>query len=146
MTTSATSEDLLSAFPDTNLIIWLDPIKNDLFVSVITNTQEGVPNRMETIDPIENVPIKKVFRVTVVFTQQFLEVYINGNLEKSMPFQGAPIQTSAEANFYPAVSAVGPNVRLANIAFWPRTLTAREVRAYGAPMATENFFFKVTAK
>ena len=156
-------------FPDSNLIVWLDPIKNDLFVSVVTNGQTGVnaqasttsgsgsgsgsapatitlttPNRIETTKGIENVPIKKVFRLTVVFTQQFLEVYINGNLEESLAFIGAPITAATNAHFYGPISAVGPNVRLGNIAFWPRTLTAREVRTNGAPIATETFFFKTS--
>jgi len=153
-------EKYIDQFPDTNLIVWLDPTKNDLYVSAITNGQTGlnpiisaasgtgntVANRVETITPIENIPVKKVFRLTIVFTQQFLEVYINGNLEKSLPFTGSPITASGKASFYPPVSAVGPNVRLANIAFWPRPLTAREVRTYGAPIANETFFFKLTAK
>jgi hypothetical protein len=178
MPTSTLPKNIASQFPDTNLIVWLDPMKNDLYVSAITNGSTGVsavlpvpttagsgsagsgsarsgsaaptslstPNRVETISPIENIPIKKVFRLTIVFTQQFLEVYINGNLEKSLPFIGAPITTATKASFYPPVSAVGQNVRLANIAFWPRPLTAREVRAYGAPIANETFFFKLTAK
>lgn len=153
-------------FPDSNLMVWLDPIKNDLFVSVVTNGQTGVggpiattagsgsgsgsaappatiaPNRIETTKAIENVPMKKVFRLTIVFTQQFLEVYINGNLEQSLAFIGAPLTAATNANFYGPVSAVGPNIRLANLTFWPRTLTAREVRTYGAPIANETFFFK----
>jgi hypothetical protein len=148
-------------FSDSNIMVWLDPIKNDLFVSVVTNGQTGIgvpaatagsgsaappasiaPNRIETTKAIENVPMKKVFRLTIVFTQQFLEVYINGNLEQSLAFIGAPLTAATNANFYGPVSAVGPNIRLANLTFWPRTLTAREVRTYGAPIANETFFFK----
>jgi hypothetical protein len=155
-----TVDGYITQIPDSNLVVWLDPIKNDLFVSVVTNGQTGVaagssaaagsvpaastaPNRIETTKAIENVPMKKVFRLTIVFTQQFLEVYINGNLEQSLAFIGAPLTSATNANFYGPVSAVGPNIRLANLTFWPRTLTAREVRTYGSPMVNETFFYKI---
>ena len=132
-----TSGNLASRFPDSNILIWIDPMKNDLFASVRTGG-----GTMQTTQPIENIPIKKTFRLTVVFTQQFIEIYINGTLEKSMAFKNPPLTVADGANFYPVISTVGPNVMIANVAFWPRVLTAREARAYGMPIGNDNLFSK----
>ena len=132
-----TSGNLATRFPDTNILIWIDPMKNDLFASVRTG-----PGSMQTTQPIENVPIKKTFRLTVVFTQQFVELYINGNLEKSMALARPPITAAATAHFYPVISTIAPSVLISNLAFWPRVLTSREARAYGLPISTDSVFSK----
>jgi hypothetical protein len=132
---------LLDSFPDTNILIWLDSMKNDLFVSVMT-TDSSDTTVLETITAIENVPVKHVFRVTVVFTRTFLEVYINGKLEKSMAFKGTLIDIADNAAVFPVVSSIGPSVLISNLAFWPRVLTAREVRAYGEPITNDAFYAK----
>lgn len=132
-----TSGNIISRFPDSNLIIWIDPMKNDLFASIRTGT-----GTMQTTPAIENVPIKKTFRLTVVFTQKFIELYINGNLEKSMAFNNPPITAADRAHFFPVISTIGPNVLIANLAFWPRVLTSREARAYGLPISNDAFFTK----
>jgi len=80
--------------------------------------------------------------VTVVYTQQFVEIYINGKLEKSMALKNSPITVSNKAAFFPVISSIGPNVLISNLAFWSRALSAREVRAYGAPISNDAFFSK----
>lgn len=134
---------LITRFPDSNILVWLDPMKNDLFVSIVSSTDgTAATRRLETTEAVENVPVKKVFRVTVVYTQQFVEIYIDGSLEKSMALKSNPITVSDKAAFYPVISSIGPNVLISNLAFWPRALTAREVRAYGAPISNDAFFSK----
>lgn len=132
---------LLSSFPDTNILVWLDPIKNDLFVSVVTTDSEN-RTKLETTSAIENVPVKHVFRVMIVFTSTFLEIYINGKLEKTMSFKGTLITIADTAAFYPVISNIGSSVLLSNLAFWPRVLTAREARAYGSPLTNDAFYAK----
>jgi hypothetical protein len=135
------SRALLGTFPDTNFILWLDPVKNDLYASVITSTDGTATNvRIETTKPIENIPIRKVFRLTVVFSQKFVELYINGNLEHSMALKNLPLTVAPTSYFFPVISTIGPNTQVANVAFWPRTLSVREVRAYGTPIVPETFF------
>jgi hypothetical protein len=138
-----TKDNLLTRFPDTNLLIWLDSIKNDLYVSIVT-TSDGTAatSLLETTPAVENVPIRKVFRISVVFTQQFVEVYINGNLEKSMAVKKPPKTIADRSSFFPVISSIGPNVLISNLAFWPRALSAREVRAYGKPLTNETFYSK----
>ena len=86
--------------------------------------------------------MKEVLRVTVVFTQQFVELYINGALEKTMTLTHPPLSVSDSADFYPPTSNVIPSAFLANLTFWPRALTVREVAAYGNPVSNTAFFSK----
>ena len=133
--------NLRSMFPDTNLIIWLDPTNNYLFASIVTSNDGTATNtKIETTKAVENIPIRKVFRLTVVFTQQFIELYVNGTLERSMALKSRPLTVASGANFYPVIPTIGGNVRIANLAFWPRILSAREARAYGMPIAADTFF------
>jgi hypothetical protein len=135
--------NLITRFPDSNILVWLDPMKNDLFVSIVSSTDgTAATRRLETTEAVENVPVKKVFRVTIIYTQQFVEIYINGNLEKSMALKNNPITVSDKAAFYPVISSIGPNVLISNLAFWSRALTAREARAYGSPISNDSFFSK----
>ena len=140
---SDTKANLVTRFPDSNIIVWLDPMKNDLFVSIVSSSDGTAATRkLETISAVENIPIKTVFRVTIVFTQQILEVYINGDLEQSMAMKHPPSTVSDKSVFFPVISSIGPNVLISNLAFWPRPLSVREVRAFGTPISNDSFFSK----
>jgi len=139
--TGGTKDNLVNTYPETNLIVWIDPIANDLYVSVITGGDGN--RRIETSDPIENVPVRKVFRVALVITPDFIEVYINGKLEKSMAIIGQLVTVPQESYVYSTIRPVRNNVMTGNISMWPRILTAREIKSKeGAPLKNESFFFK----
>ena len=140
-----TSSNLLKTFPDTNIILWLDSMKNDLYVSVVTSTDgTAATARLQTSKAVQNIPVKNVFRVTVVFTQQFVEIYINGKLEETMAMKSPPVTVATNASFYPVIKSIGPNVLISNLSLWPRVLTSREVGAYGSPISNNAFFSKST--
>jgi hypothetical protein len=127
------------------MLLWLDSMKNDLYVSVITSTTGTASTaRLETSEAVQNIPVKNVFRVTVVFTQQFAEIYINGKLQQTMAIKGPPVTVAPTAEFYPVIKSIGPNVLISNLSFWPRVLTSREVAAYGSPVSNNAFFSKST--
>lgn len=133
--------DLTTYFPDSNIVVWLDPMKNDLYVSVITSKNGTAASAVvQTSEPIENLPMKEVFRATIVFTQQFVEIYINGSLKRTMTLSNPPISVSDSSSFYPPTSNVMPSVFLANLTFWPRVLTVGEVTRYGKPISNNSFF------
>jgi hypothetical protein len=139
--TGGTKDNLVNTYPDTNLIVWIDPIANDLYVSVVTG--EDGNRKIETSDPIENVPVRKVFRVALVITPDFIEVYINGKLEKSMAIIGQLVTIPQKSYVYSTIRPVVSNVMTGNISMWPRILTAREIKSKeGAPSKSESFFFK----
>ena len=124
-----------SAYPNTNIVAWLDPIKNDLYVSVKVGT------KFLHTAPIQNVPVKKVFALAIVFSSSFVEVYINGKLEQSMAITGLVAGAGPNTVLWPPTQSAQSTVRIANLAVWPRVLTAREVRAYVSSPAATNALF-----
>jgi hypothetical protein len=142
-----TKDKLIERFPDTNLIVWMDPIKNDLFVSVVTGDFSSTTNafgnlRLQTTNPIENVPIRKVFRITVIFSEKFVEVYKDGLLEQSMTLQNTPISSPDNSYIFPTPAKVLGSAMVSNVAYWRRTLTSSEARRYGVPVSNETLFSK----
>jgi hypothetical protein len=134
-----TVDTLVQTYPGTNIIVWLDPVKNDLYVSAITG---GSTPSIQTSDPVENVPVRKVFRLAVVFTPNFIEIYINGKMEKSMVLDNTLITISDSTYFYSSVKPIQQNVMIGNLSMWPRVLTSREINAYeNAPYKNGAFFF-----
>lgn len=147
LNTADTKDKLLQRFPDTNFIVWLDPIKNDIFVSVVTGDYSSTSStfgnlRLQTTRPIENVPIRKVFRITLVFTEKFVEVYKDGLLEQSMSFNNTPISAPDNSYIFPTPEKALGSVMASNVAYWRRTLTSGEARKYGTPISTETLFSK----
>jgi hypothetical protein len=140
VTTSPTKTNLATTFPQANLVLWLDPALNDLYASVITlDTSGGTPS-VQTTKPIVNVPMKSPFRVTYVYDQRFLEVYLNGYMETSMSFQHSPRGLSSAAPFFFGHLTSRSSCLVGNVAYWPRELSSREVTADGTPKSTVAFF------
>ena len=139
--TGGNVDTLLDTYPETNIIVWLDPVKNDLYVSAVTNGT-GSTTIIQTSEPIENVPVRKVFRLAVVFTPNFMEVYINGRMEKSMAIKNSLVTISDSAYIYSSVKPIQQNVMVGNLTLWPRVLTAREINVNeNAPYKDGAFFF-----
>lgn len=139
--TGGTVDTLLDTYPETNILVWLDPVKNDLYVSAITNGT-GSSTMIQTSDAIENVPVRKVFRLAIVFTANFIEVYINGRMEKSMSLQNSLVTISDSTYFYSSIQPIQQNVMVGNLSLWPRILTAREINVNeSAPYKDGSFFF-----
>ena len=137
------NQALLTTYPKTNILVWLDPIKNDLYVSTVT--QVGGSKTLETTNAVENIPIKNVFRLAVVFANNFVEIYINGKLEQSMPILHPivvlPSTESDKTKLYPTINSIQQNVMIGNLTMWPRVLTAREIQAHETnPIKTNTFF------
>ena len=142
-TDSGTVDTIADTYEGRNIVVWLDPVKNDLYVSALTSDNDGNTITLETTAAIENVPVRKVFRVAVVFAPQFIEVYINGRLEKSLALRNPIVTVSDTTNLYPTIRPIQQNVMIGNLSMWPRILTAREISTNeSGPIKTETFFFK----
>lgn len=143
MTSADREATLLDRFPNTNLLVYLDPLKNDMIVAVATSDGVAAHKTLRKLPAIENVALRKVFRTTIVFTETFLEVYINGHLEQSLALTEKPLQQDAKFDFYTTPALFGSNVKVANMSFWPRPLKSRDVRANGTPVASDTLFSPV---
>jgi len=128
-------------FPNSNILLWLDPVLNDLYLSAITKDGSGnTPPKMETTKPITNVGIRKPFRVTYVYNPDFVEVYINGSPQISMKLKHKPIGMSTSNPFWFGHISSRGSCMVGNVYYWNRILTSREVNAYGAPVSSTSFF------
>jgi len=143
VSTLPTKDNLPTTFPDANLIIWLDPALNDLYASVITMDRPGGTPFVQTTKPVVNVPMKSPFRVTYVYDENFLEVYVNGYMETSMAFQYKPRGLSTSAPFFFGHVTSRSSCLVGNATYWGRELTSREVMADGTPKSTAAFFTPV---
>ncbi len=76
---------IIQALPSYNVAIAMSSsIKNDLIISILNSNGE-----MENI-LLQNVPVGKGFRLGVVITDRFAEVYIGGRLAKTRTFAATP--------------------------------------------------------
>lgn len=130
---------LNTQYTGTNIVVWLDPALNDLYVSAMTQTGTGTSllTNIVTSDPVLNLPNNKTVRVAIVFTELFLEVYVDGRLRQTMTFKHAGnlknIDTSTtNAKFFTTPKIAQQTVaspELKRISFWARPITAGEAMA-----------------
>lgn len=113
-----------------NLMIYLDRIKNDLFVSTLTvNPNNAADSYIETVD-IANIPVRKSIRLGVMLGSRVMEVYINGYLVKSKTYTN-PLR-SVVGQFQPPSDAIlSSTARVRNFRLWKRPLNPSEFRSYG---------------
>lgn len=140
VTSTDSRANLLEKYSSTNLLVWLDETKNDLYVTAVTSAEGSSVKNLETTRAIENVPIRKPFSVSVVFTDKFLEVYMDGKLEQSLAIKARPIAQPTTQKFYSVPQFFQYSVKTANISFWPRALSASAIRANGGAIADKTLF------
>ena len=109
------------------------------------NTAQMTSLKMTTISmpPIQNVPIRTPFRVTMMLSESLLEVYINGDLQRSVPFLGNTMRLVPTATpFYGPPTIVGRSVLVSNISYWSTTLSSKAIRTYGKETLNAAVFSK----
>ena len=137
---NATVSDLLTALPSTNLIAYLDNETGDLVVSAVT-TKDSVKG-LESSPPISNLPVKTPFRLTLVLTSKFFEVYIDGKLRATVTLKNTLV-TNVEP-FWSQPVRMNRSVRVGKLNYWTRTLTSNEIRGL-EPVVSSNFFNQSTS-
>jgi hypothetical protein len=132
---TATEADLTTLFPTSNLLVYIDPLKNDLYISVLDEARVRHKS-----PPILNVPLREPFRLTVVLSDGFAEVYLAGELVTMMPLTKKPIASPPESYFFGPPSLVNQSIKVANIQYWNFELSSKAIRTLGAtPVATTVF-------
>lgn len=134
---TAQEVDLPSLFSNSNLLVYLDPSKNDLKIAFLR-----VDGRAELISVISNIPLGRTFRLTVVFvltSPSYAEVYIDGKLNTTHVFKGTPRSLGDTYYFYPPPSTLGSSIKVGTLYYWPRALSAIELQGL-LPMSSQSFF------
>ena len=129
---------VLTRFTDSNIIVYIDPLKNDLCIltQTVTTTGQVTPEPLPTI---VNVPVGSPFRVGIIFTSNYVEVYINGKMEATRVLKGTLI-SSLQGKFYSPPSMVSSIVKIANLQYWSRILTPSDLRGVGPVLPAASFF------
>jgi hypothetical protein len=131
---TAKEQDLATLFPNTNLLVYVDNMTNDLNVVATATNKEAIP-------PIKNIPLNTPFKLTIVYMPTFMEVYINGKLQATRVFKSPPITSTY--GFWPPPKSVDSLVKVGNFNFWPDALPSSAIRE-SSSTASSDFFTKVT--
>jgi hypothetical protein len=130
MANTDTTNSLLTRFPATNVFIWVDSIKNDVYVSAVGVDSAGTSHLLNS-KPIENVPLREPFRITIVVATGFIEIYMNGELVQTMNL-GYPLKNidgTAVTYYFATPMPVFNSVQIANISYWNNILFSKTIRA-----------------
>lgn len=132
----ATVTSLASTYKNTNIIVWADGTTKDIQVTLITTDSDGaiIPKSMDK--PITQIYVSTWFRLTLVVASSFTEVYVNGSLISTIN-NTTTLKQIKDKDFYPPpVTSDAGGIRIANMAMWPRLLTAKEIRAHESKAMT----------
>jgi hypothetical protein len=126
---SDTIDSIDTAFPDSNILVYVDPLKNDLYVSVLDSAN---PPNLIISDPVENIPLRQAFRVAIAVASNFVEIYMNGEFVQSIPI-GGNIATSPDISYFFGPPAIAKqSVLVGNINFWNFIMSAKAIRAFSS--------------
>ena len=121
--------------PEFNILYSLAKDTNDLMVSVMmddsTNNNSNNTSPIETVK-INNVPIRKGFRITSVLYDKLLEVYLNGQLIQTRPLAHPPKGSFHFLNGPQQEGQACSAVR--NLKIWKRCLSLAEIREMSPPV------------
>ena len=128
-TTYTENDTILEMNPSFNVIMYLDRLVNDLYISVQTISTDGNSTVMLESAVIPNIPVGKSIRLGLMVGSHSFEVYINGYLAKTKTFTGSI--STATSKFQPPNTTIrASTARVMNLRVWKRTLSAGEFRAY----------------
>jgi hypothetical protein len=138
MNASAKTENILSIFPTSNIMAYIDSSKNDLIIYAVTTMGASGVYTKEALPPITNIPQGIPFRLSITFMPNYLEVYVNGKLNATTILKGTPVSISSQ--FWPPPKSVANAVQVGNFYYWPRALMASELQALVS--TSVDFFIK----
>ena len=136
---NASKEQLLTLLPNTNILGFIDAEKNDLFIGVVTS-KNGVKS-IEYAEKISNINVQKTTRLTLLVMSTFIEIYINGTLQKTLIFKGQLFESTND--FWSSPTNVREAVEVGNLMYWPRPLKSTEIREM-ASLIKDDFFVKTS--
>jgi hypothetical protein len=113
----------------------VDPLKNDLYVAALK-----MDSTYMTSGPIKNVPLRVPFRITIVVSANFLEVYLNGNLKETLSFNGSIITSPPTTYFFGPPPIINESIQIGNIQLWDSELSSKLINMYGNEKISSSLF------
>ena len=133
--------DILSRFPDTNIIVYADDVKNDLKVGLVTIDAKDT-KYLELAPTITNIPIKETFQITIVVTSVSVEIYKDKKLLYTYILQNKLYLTPNDSNFYSPINFIGDTIQIGNIQYFDNNITSSQVRTLTQTLKPALFFTK----
>ena len=130
-----TIDTLPTLFGNSNIVVYIDPLTNDLYVAVLKTDSTYFIS-----DPIKNVPLRVPFRVTLVVSDNFLEIYLNGELQQMMTFNGEIITSPSSNYFFGPPPIANQSVHIGNIQYLNAVLTSQVVRLNAQKPFSKSLF------
>lgn len=134
----STKTDILTIFDSTNIIVYMDPVKNDLKVGVVT--LDGAIKKLELLPTINNVPINQPFQITIIKSQKFIEVYKNKLLINTYKLKKNSVVVPVNAKLYSSISFIGDTIKIGNIQYFNNVITSSQVRSVTNDLKDKTFF------
>jgi hypothetical protein len=144
-----TNSDLLTKFPETNFIVYADPVKNDMKIGVFTiDSTDSRKKYLEIASIIPNIPVKESFQLTIVLGKTFIEVYknkklVNTHIIGSLVSEKTVLNTAAipsEYNIFTPISFIGNTIKIGNIKFYNGPLKSGQIRDLITQVKPNTFF------
>jgi len=128
-------DSLQMRFGGSNILVYMDPLTNDLYVAALkTDSTYAIT------EPIKNVPLRSPFRITLVVSDNFLEVYMNGELKQMLPFNGEIVSSPSAAKFFGPPPIVNQSIKVGNIQAYNSILSSKLVRMFGQQKISTTLF------
>ena len=137
---SGTLSSLQDLIPNSNIIVYIDPLVNNLYVMI--QTGDGTS---QTTNAITNIPIRSPFRMTIVLDSSFVEVYIDGKMEQTMPLKNAPIATDPTNAFYGPPQLVASAMKITNVNYYSMLLSPKTIRVLATQPAINTTIFTASS-
>ena len=133
--TSDTFNTFGTLFSNSNIIVYADPLKNDLYVAVLNSNSKYIVS-----SPIQNVPLRAPFRITLMVSELFLEIYMNGNLKLMMPYNGRIMLSPNTSYFFGPPPIINGSIQIGNIQYWNTPLASKVIRMFAQEPANNKLF------
>lgn len=128
-----TEAGLGAKYPSSNVVLYVDPLKNDLKVLIQTKDSASatVTATQETV--FENLPIRQPVRIGMVIFKNFVEIYINGSLVHTTVGLSDLLNDEApNLNVFGPPTAVSGSVKVSRITYWPYVISPKMFRVDAA--------------
>jgi hypothetical protein len=135
--TLGTLQDII---PSSNIIVYIDPLINNLYVMIRTDK-----TTQQTTEPIKNIPVRKAFRLTIALDSGFVEVYIDGKMEQTMPLLNAPITMDSTHALYGPPQAIASAIKISNINYYSLMLPPKTIRILATQPPVNTGIFAAAA-
>ena len=130
--------DILSKFSNSSFIVYIDPVKNDLKVGLIT-MNSGVLN-LELLPTIENIPINQPFTITCIISQTFVEVYKDFQLKYTYTPKNTLNTPTGNPQMFGPLGFLQDTVQIANVMYFDNIITTTQLRNLVPTTKSASFF------